>query len=229
MSLFIIKRTTQELPWWLSGYGAFIYVIHFGGVESSKHAWHIILVLIIYDLKCLKCMIRRFQCNDVHWCCVEPKLITNLICYPKKGSIINKKTGQKIDQPKKAWESLEKGVFGCSQPLWVWIWSPFVPQKSYSASSYFTVFGCHTLYHLLRLATHSLSKTVSVWKSSCKTGKRLRLDQTRTDQDWKFTRLIKTTTMVQSLVHHIFKVFKTSKNQSKPVSTGLSGLKCKLG
>ena len=66
----------------------------------------------------------------------------------------------------------------------------------------------------------------SVWKSSCKTGKRLRLDQTKTDQDWKFTRLIKTTTIVQSLVYHIFKVFKTSLNQSQPVSTGLSGLKC---
>src|SRR5712672_2703717 len=71
----------------------------------------------------------------------------------------------------------------------------------------------------------------SVWKSSCKTGKRLRLDQTKTDQDWKFTRLIKTTTMVQSLVHRIFKVFKTSLNQSQPVSTGLSGLKysCHIG
>src|SRR5712675_2839330 len=57
----------------------------------------------------------------------------------------------------------------------------------------------------------------SVWKSSYKTGKRLRLDWTKTDQDWKFTRLIKTTTMVQSLVHHIFKVFKTSLNQSQLV------------
>ena len=80
----------------------------------------------------------------------------------------------------------------------------------------------------LWISTNYDSQTDYVWKSSYKTGKRLRLDWTKTDQDWKFTRLIKTTTMVQSLVHHIFKVFKTSKNRSEPVSTGLSGLKCKL-
>ena len=67
-------------------------------------------------------------------------------CLSKKGLIIYKKTGQKIDQPGKAWESLEKGVFGRFQPLWVWIWSPFVPKKSHSVSSHFTVFGCHALY-----------------------------------------------------------------------------------
>src|SRR5712671_7912411 len=90
---------------------------------------------------------------------------------------------------------------------------------------------CHLCHHRCCLSCHGCAATcaTSVWKSSCTTGKRLRLDWTKTDQDWKFTRLIKTTTMVQSLVHHIFKVFKTSKNQSKPVSTGLSGLKCKLG
>ena len=37
---------------------------------------------------------------------------------------------------------------------------------------------------------------VSVWRSSLKTGKRPRPDGTRTDQDWKFSRLIKTITAV---------------------------------
>jgi len=56
------------------------------------------------------------------------------------------------------------------------------------------------------------SELDSAWKSGYKTGKRLRLDWTITDQDWKIPRPIKTVTAVQSLVHHHFRIFKTDKN-----------------
>jgi len=44
----------------------------------------------------------------------------------------------------------------------------------------------------------------SAWKSSPKTGKRLRLDWTKTAQDWKFPGPSKTTTVVWSSVSHDF-------------------------
>ena len=61
----------------------------------------------------------------------------------------------------------------------------------------------------------------SVWRSSLKTGKRPRPDQTKTDQDWKFLRPIKTVTAVQSSVHLYFGKWKTGKRLVLAVSTGL--------
>src|SRR5882757_10424214 len=43
-----------------------------------------------------------------------------------------------------------------------------------------------------------LPSSTSAWKSSPKTAKRLRLNWTQTAQDWKFPRLMKTVTVVQS-------------------------------
>ena len=54
----------------------------------------------------------------------------------------------------------------------------------------------------------------SAWKSSPKTGKRLRPDWTRTDQDRKIPGLIKTATAVQFSVHLHLANLKTDK---KPV------------
>jgi len=64
-------------------------------------------------------------------------------------------------------------------------------------------------------------KEISVWRSSLKTGKRPRLDRTKTDQDQKFLRPIKTVTMVWSLVHPYFGKWKTGKRLVLAVSTGL--------
>jgi hypothetical protein len=52
---------------------------------------------------------------------------------------------------------------------------------------------------------------VSVWKSSLKTEKRLRLDWTKTAQDQKFPGPSKTATVVLSLVSHDLGNFKTNK------------------
>ena len=57
----------------------------------------------------------------------------------------------------------------------------------------------------------------SVWKSSYKTGKRPRLDQTLTDQDQKLSGPIKTITVVQSLVFQLWEIIKTDKNRFRPV------------
>ena len=65
---------------------------------------------------------------------------------------------------------------------------------------------------------------ISVWKSSYKTGKKPRPDWTLTVQDQDFSGPIKTATAVRSLVYHYFKIFKTNKNQSQPVSTGFYNL-----
>jgi len=64
----------------------------------------------------------------------------------------------------------------------------------------------------------------SVWRSSLKTGKRLRLDQTKVDKDWKLSGLIKTITTVQSLVHNYFGKLKTKQRPVSAVSTGLFNL-----
>jgi len=76
--------------------------------------------------------------------------------------------------------------------------------------------------HLLSARTSLLS---SVWTSSYKTGKRPRPDRTKTDQDRRFSRPIKTVTAVRSSVPCHFKIFKTDKNRSQPVSTGFYSLK----
>ena len=51
----------------------------------------------------------------------------------------------------------------------------------------------------------------SAWKSSPKTGKRLRLDWTKTAEDRKFPGLSKTATVVWSSVSNDFGNFKTDK------------------
>jgi len=51
----------------------------------------------------------------------------------------------------------------------------------------------------------------SAWKSSPMTGKRPRLDWTKTAEDWKFPGLSKTATAVQSSVSNNFGNFKTDK------------------
>ena len=61
----------------------------------------------------------------------------------------------------------------------------------------------------------------SVWRSSCKTAKRPRLDWTRTNQDQKFSGLIRTVTVVRSLVHQHFQKLKT---EQRPVLAVLTGL-----
>jgi len=65
---------------------------------------------------------------------------------------------------------------------------------------------------------------VSVWRSSLKTGKRPRLDRTKTDQDRKFSGPIKTITAVRSSVHVHFRNLKTEQRLVLVVSTGLSSL-----
>jgi len=52
---------------------------------------------------------------------------------------------------------------------------------------------------------------LSAWKSSPKTEKRLRLDWTKTAQDWKFPGPSKTATVVWSSVSHNFRNLKTDK------------------
>jgi len=59
------------------------------------------------------------------------------------------------------------------------------------------------------IATNNQVHVSSVWKSSYKTGKRLRLDQTLTDQDCKISRLIRTATVVRSAVQCAVKFIKT--------------------
>jgi hypothetical protein len=54
-----------------------------------------------------------------------------------------------------------------------------------------------------------------------KTGKRPRLDWNLTDQDRKYSGLIKTVTAVQSSVFQLWEIIKTNKNRFRPVSTGL--------
>ena len=68
----------------------------------------------------------------------------------------------------------------------------------------------------------------SAWKSSPKTGKKLRLDQTRPHWDHKFLGPVKTTTAVRSSVFGYFKIFKTDENRSQLVSTGLLTLESRL-
>src|SRR5277367_2904262 len=63
--------------------------------------------------------------------------------------------------------------------------------------------------------------TTSAWRSSLKTGKKPRPDWTRTDQDLKILRLVKTGTAVRSSVFHNFKIYKTGKRPVFAVSTGL--------
>jgi hypothetical protein len=69
------------------------------------------------------------------------------------------------------------------------------------------------------------SGTSSAWKSSPKTGKRLRPDWTLTDQDRKISGPIKTATAVRSSVPLHLAKLKTDQNRFKPVVTGLSGPK----
>jgi len=61
----------------------------------------------------------------------------------------------------------------------------------------------------------------SVCKSSLVTGKRPEPDRTRTCQDRKLVGLIRTITVVRSMVHHKFKDWKTTKRLTQPVLTGL--------
>jgi hypothetical protein len=65
------------------------------------------------------------------------------------------------------------------------------------------------------------------WKFTLKIGKRLGPDWTKTDQDQKISRLIKTgsATAVWSLVHHDFENFKTDENWLQLVSTVFPALK----
>jgi len=65
----------------------------------------------------------------------------------------------------------------------------------------------------------------SVWRSSLKTRKRPRPDRTKTDQDQKFSRPIKTVTMVRSAVHRHSQKLKTGQRPVLAVSTGFSALK----
>jgi len=65
----------------------------------------------------------------------------------------------------------------------------------------------------------------SVWRSSLKTGKRPRPDRTKTDQDRKFSRPIKTVTAVRSSVHHHSRKLKTRQRPVLAVSTGFFSFK----
>src|SRR5271168_3945506 len=56
--------------------------------------------------------------------------------------------------------------------------------------------------------------TLSAWRSGLGTGKRPRLDRTRTDQDRKIVRPLRTETAVRSSVLHNFKFQKTGLNRS---------------
>ena len=64
------------------------------------------------------------------------------------------------------------------------------------------------------------NKLISVWRSSLKTGKRPWPDRTKTDQDRKFSRLIKTVTAVRSSVHRHSRKLKTGQRPVFAVSTG---------
>ena len=66
------------------------------------------------------------------------------------------------------------------------------------------------------------SQSTSVRRSSLKTGKRPRPDQTKTDQDRKFSRPIKTRTAVRSSVHRRSRKLKTGQRPVLAVSTGFS-------
>jgi len=70
-----------------------------------------------------------------------------------------------------------------------------------------------------RCAKKTMSIFTSAWKSSPKTGKRPRLDWTKTAQDWKFPGPLKTATVVWSSVSHDFRNLKTVKTRRFRISS----------
>jgi len=120
--------------------------------------------------------------------------------------------------------------------FWQVMWADRVTvRKRFGCSPFFMVTGAHPIllldvqeatwfvklpdrmltteeligYRVRALAKHRVH--VSAWKSSPKTGKRLRLDWTKTAEDRKFPGPSKTATTVRSLVSNDSRNFKTNK------------------